>query len=62
MHALMHLLSCHGAVGKDQAGLNVLWLKDRIFIKNLLRSISGSHHSQDMLDGDSHVADYRLPA
>ncbi len=49
-------------MGEDQARSDVLRLQKRILAQYRLRSIPGCQLSQDMLHGDTHVADDRLAA
>lgn len=57
----MHLLPYQRVLGKHQACLNVLRLKHRILLKNLLGGISGRQHAQDVLYGDAPVSNDGLP-
>ena len=52
--------SSHGAVGVDQAGLDVLGLQEGVLFKNSLRGVSGSEHAHYVFHGDAQAADYGL--
>lgn len=49
-------------VGVDEAGANILGHQPVISFENRLRRVTGSKHSQDMLDGETPAADDGLPA
>ena len=58
----MHSFTGYGSVSEEQTGLDVLRLQHWVFIKDHFRGIAGRQHSQDVLHGDSHVADDWLAA
>ena len=58
----MNSFTGYGAVGKEEAGLDILRLQHRVFLKNRFRGVAGGQHSEDVFHGDSHVADDRLAA
>ena len=58
----MNMLAGQGSVREKEARLDILGLEHRVLLQDGLCFFPSSKHSQDVLNRDSHIANYGFPA